>query len=1095
MSSDQALSGKPVQRWMVRDYLIRGSVSSATSQAGPRLGLTVPDDANLGGLAPVVLGDPDDSSDTSISLSLSAGGSFGFAKWVHEDVAGTWHGYEHDGYRWGAHAPQDSNHQGSVVTYSTVFRRILVIGQDTGGTNRVRISYVDVNTRPQKASHWSSVAFTATNGIYGSNHSFAACELRDGTILLLVRRTDGDFDFYRSADGGLTWTLALVGMLSRQGMSGFLGAGIQAASTPRMARAGDWVCLGLVDTGGSITTFFSSDNGASWVQGTTLTAAIDIDDDLSLVQANDVQPYALVGVDDSTGAFAIFANPAASGDGNKLRMWYSSRGETFAAQTGPFTGESLDTTPRSYVAWCDPYFLQLWVYVGDSGTGDKGWFQYRVPRDRILDDASWQGDSDTQPGTKSQSDTHGATRLSPIQMTACWCDDRAALCGYLQDQEGTTPVPRQAARPWICWLGGWSARPWSIDKEYNEGAAEAIYWSAAQGEPVAGATSSATTEWTSTISGAGTHSWSAQVYVETTVTTGTGAKAGFKINQSATLSSTNHPPPKLDNVDDNIWASEFVCAVGTTGSSNGVRWTNPSVGGGGWGWQLTCLLATNQAIIQGNSGVALATLTGLSLGTAYTDDGLWHRFRLVVAPATSPTAPIGILQYRREDGDQWQETATFSIGAAVSAGITQHSLEFGIVDAPHSSSIMVSRWRRVSVGTNHFSTDYTSFTNLDLPGALAAPRPRGLGTGSTSTNQGRLRASWGGAGGARADLWSHALDYDYPASALTLESPQLKWRSAAGATAGARVVFDACGGNATADNGARFEHSALALYGLEHQTTVVTYSDDSAGTVNPVAATLSTTQYTGIRVVSRFGRQMRISKPSNGWRDGDLSGRMFVITAGTGLGQVHKIERHMVSDDGIDRLEFALGSQFTGSLIGVGDSVTIFADRGWLSYGGSITPKRYMTLQFGASGDNNWAGYWSCGSVVPGVEKTWSPPLLWTHTDEQNAFVTRNRARGGQSWAYRDAPPERTWTGRMMGAVQGERQAFRDSITYLARSGVEPCALLLNTEHTSDQDRSVLLATYAGSIDLDNQAYSRASGSSSQPWAVGDLAVSFTELT
>jgi hypothetical protein len=1110
LSSDQNLAGKPVQRWLIRDYQVRGAASS-TSEGGARLGLTVPSADNFGGLEPVVLGDPTDSTDDEVSVALSRGGSIGTGQWIWSDSAGTVYGAHSELYRWGHHSPTATQNQGAAICYSSVFRRIIVATVDNSfSPAKIRISYVDRNARPQSSSDWTTTTFTPTNGDYGQNHSLAICELRDGTLLLLARRTDGDFDFYRSSDGGVTWQLALEALLVKM-LSRLPGASTtvhQVADlhdhiVPRIASAGDWVRLVLGASSGGLVTYISSDNGASWAYSDTLDTVSDLETALDTVQGNDVQPYALVGLDASTGAFGLVANPNASGDSSKVHLWYASRDDTWDGKS-VFSNPTIDATPRSYLAWVDPYWLYVWVYAGDNNTPNDGWYSFRAQRDRVLDSASWQGrgelnpTSDTTDTLEQRDKTFGASRLIPIQASAVWCDDHAAVSTYLQDQEETPPVTRKASRPMLFRVGGWSARPWSTDYIANNGFGSALYWSAEQGDPAGEATSSGDSRWTTTISGGGTHSWANAGWVETSSSASANGTAYLELKYA---SGATGEAKGWTNPNGQIWAAEFVAAVGNTAVSTpltpivsaGARFEVPDqVGGGGYGWRVIVALGTTRVTVSGTS--VLATISGLDLTTA--EDPRFHRFRLVVAPATSPSQPTGILQYRRDDGDAWQETATFSMGLSTSLGITQHGHRFGVLGFALSPiDNYVSRWREFRVSSANFETDYTNLDTTRFPGALVAGRPRGLSAGSTSTDPSRLRVAWGGAGGIYGDAWTHTLDHDYPASALGLDSPQLAWRSAAGATAGTQVVLDACGAGATVDDGSRWTHSGLALFGLENPNVTVTYADDSAGTVNAVSSTLSTVQYTGIRVTTRSGRMIRISKPTGSWRDGDLSGRLVQITAGGGLGQVHKIERHLVGDDGVDRLELAVGSQFTGSAISAGDSVTIFASRGWLSYGSTLTPRRYMILSFGAAGENNWAGYWTCGSVVPGIERTWSPPLLWTHTDEANPFLTVQRARGGQSWAYRDSDPERTWTGRMQGAVAGERQAFRDAMNYIARSGEEPCALLLDAEHDADEDRAILLARYQGSISLDNQAYARAAGASSQAWAVGDMAVSFTELT
>lgn len=1092
------------QMMLIRDSRIVGAVVSATSQDGARIGLTVPAATNQGALSPTVTGDPDDLTIDTIGLQVVGGGSFaagrGSAEWVWEDSdAATWVGAHSEAHAWGHHLPLATNRLGAVVVYSSVYRRVVVIAANHSGgapTGTITTAWSAVNERP--VSTWTDLAYFAPEGdVADGGHALAACETPDGALLLAVKKpvagvssdafSTGDWDLYRSEDGGETWTLARRDILQAANASGAASNGCA-----KLQASGNWLRFVFVEyLSGSIATVVSADGGATWKALDALVASTDIAAPLT-DQDHDVRPFDVVAVDESTGAFLLATDPVGSGPTNRVKLWYATRDGQWESTTIA-ASESLPDTVRSFVFFRDPCWVWLWIALGDVGSSTGRWTVLRAPRDLVLEPTEWVSMSNPHP-------RRGATRLLPIQSRAVWCGDRAAMVGYLEDiAEASPPVGRLEARPWLCWIGGWSSRPWGANIDRADGLLESVHWDATQGEPALGATSLTMSQWTHAITGGGTHSWQGGHVLYSVSTTSEYSYSSISIDLAEQQDPPQWDPAGADEVGalaSRIFACEWVCAVGATASSAGdnagVRVWMPVVAGGGSAFRLLVRVGTTNAVVYDEVGAA--AVASLAAGATTLASDLWHRFRLVVAPAaTASGSPAGVLQYRRDDGDLWSSVA-FSVPAAGGAGVTMARFAHGMLGRSASGYAEVG-FREFRVSSYWFRPNYADFTAPgDLPGARVALRPRGLTAGSTASDPGLLQVHWGGAGAFVGDSWSHVLGHDYAAEMIGIDSPQFYWRSGAGATAGQSIVYDACRG-AAVDDGRRFVHTHSAIFGLHGRRGLIEYADDAAITSNVVGITFDTLQHSGLRASAVSGSVVSIdpaSEPADVWREGELAGRLLLVTAGgSALNHVHLVERHHY-DGTAHHVVLATGGAFASALIPVGATMSICARSAWVNYGETVQ-KRYARLTFGLTADEAWDGHWACENWVPGVARYFDPPLAWSHTDMEEPNTVVERARNGQTWAYEEGPAERVWVGRQIGDAVGDRAALRDLLRVLAKYQEEPVALLLNENSTEDQERHLLLTRWDGGSHLDQQAWYH-EGPSTISRGAGDQDVQFREI-
>lgn len=1098
--SPSSLAGLPEQFLLIRDPLLAGGADliSSDSEYGPRVGMTTPyGSSNFGSLLPTVLSETQPGNATAVDtyFGIPRGGGVGSAEFSYlPGLDEEWRGAWADIYAWGHQVPAATAADSPIVIYSRVFRRVIVAW--TTATTVV-VARLDGDERPNAATHsqWATTTLTPTAGVNDTKHALAGCELRDGTILLAIRQAvldaavvttggQGDWDLWRSTDGGVTFRLAVENVFQTFGDPGL---GVNRV-TLRIASSGSYVRIVVPsDSAPTIATLISSDGGVTWTRAADITTnppAYKTDQDQDKVS------FDLVGLDDATGTFLIAGGSTSP---SQVRFWSATREEDWTASNlvGAISGFA---TPRSYAFIRDPYWLWLYVHFNDPGNPDRQWQVYRVPRTSALVGAQWEI-------VDNPFRLQSAARLVPMQLRGAWAGDRGVMVATLQDLGVASPYSRYSDRFVLWWIGGWSVRPSATDYHVvADDILESPSWNYTLGEPFGGATSATQSDWTQTLTAGGTHQMTDYGVRYQTFANG-------DVSRHKILFDTGDAdcPPTWDPTaaTERLWqklrrfALEFVATPGQTSSFSsgaiGVRLDMPSIQSPGAGWQIGVRLGTNSAVVYDIAGSApLVTLTGISPNAG--DEGRAARWRLCVAPAATPSAPIGILQHRMDDGDYWHESSTFNLPQPSGAGITQVALFMGNLDHSNGATTVTSWFREARVFGFGYRTDYTSaWTAVDLPGALTSGRSRSLGSGSTATDSALLAAAWGGGGGARADVYVHSLEHDGAAElSVGVDSPRIKWYSVAGATAGTYLVLDACRGGT--DNGRRFVHSHASLFGLESRRVGIEYADDSTFTTALVAAgTVDSISFENLRVDTVAGRVLALSAgTTQGLRRSELGGKFLLVTAGVGQGRIHKISRHLW-DGSVHQVVLGDEGQFDGTTVPAGATVAVLAARGWLSYG-QVYRKRYMRLRFGASGDNSWDGRWALGQLVAGIARKFDPPLDWSHSDEEEPNVTEHRTKSGQTWAREEGPAARVWAGRIVGdgPDQQLRYELRDLLRTVAKYSEQPIALLINGEVTADQDRTLLLARYDGASIVDNQAWFRSTDNVAR--RVGDMQVQFKEI-
>lgn len=1122
------LVGEPEQYYLIHDALAAGAsvVQTATSEFGPRTGPARPGTNNYGSLSALVLGDADGDTDAALTFQVVRSGGMGVAEWAYQGDEGSWFGYNSSSYMWGFHTPKGTGtNLNGIVVYSSLFSRVVVLTANGGAAGTVEIRYADRDARPQHNSEWTTASnFSPVRGVNEDDkQALAACELRDGTLLLAVRNyrptqlssfsaSDvGDIDLYRSIDGGVTWSLACERVVERFGNNEV----VLDDTMIRIAASGDWVrlCYGVPNR--SIATLVSADAGGTWKRmATTITEAGHF---AGTYNELDEMAYDIVGLDDNSGTFLMaYFDESSSVD---PYFEYASREDDWTrADLLNSANEWESEKVRSLALVKTPTHIQLWMCMfsvrTDSSTNPAydAWGLAEVPRGKVLDSSEWK-----RRNPPFQLNKTG--RYRPIQITGEWCGDRAALLFYLEDVSETNVTSgHPIERPVLTWLGGFSERPFAYDQDSAEGTAEHVHWSYAYGSPtnVVGPAGSTFSSWSENLVATGTYSHTIQG-VEITgpsandaVTFELDLRDLINSGPGGTHGSTfDWDPPYAEEQQykqKRLWVAEAVVACGATGSEGvnphihfSVALTSAQSTGDGWHLSVQMNPTSGRILLYDLVGnQPLLTLSGIALGTSL-EENRYTRVRLACSPAM--TSPSFVIMAREETGGPWQTAGPIELAYnAAWAASYDGQLIMGQGGGASTPAGMASRWREFRVANYWFRTDFAKDSGLtvpdDLAGMVTSVLPISLGAGSTASTPDALKAAWSGGTGVVGDTYSWELDHDHPAEHMFLDSPRYPYVSAAGATAGIVTEFVATGQDGT-DTGGRWVHNAAAIFETGGAPWMkIEYATDSSFSSGLTEQTFDFTQFSGLRIEDASGRLVRWLHAGSGVnvREGELFGRYLRVTAEASsgrIGHVHRIARHWY-DGTYHTVELDRDGQFDPDLIAAGDTVSILSNKAFALYPSTFV-RRYMRVHFGQTGQNNWDGRWKLGRLVVGLARKFDPPLHWSFSDSERPDTTVVRTRGGVSWAYQEAPPERRIVGRWIGDYEGKRSAFRDAVKHLAAYQEQPIALTLDASHTLGQEDHLLLTRFDGGVDLDNQAWHIGADSFKRP--VGDMQVFFKEIT
>lgn len=1087
VSSDPADLSVPVGYLIMQDPHWEGAanVVSATSEGGAVFGVVEPETTNTGLSYAYQEGTP--SGTTALTLRaqggapLGGGGSGGYIyRLASETTAADWKAQS----SWlvlNRYKPVTTTDKlyGHALVYSSVYQRVIVLWI----TSATQVSYA-YQSAGASLSSWTTGTITVSDAYVADEvQGLGACELPDGTILLLVRTAPSsidNFDAYITSDGGTTWSRCVRSLASREA-NAFFGGNI---TDLEVASSGDYVRAVGIDESGTIATVISGtlrsavspDRGRSWASLGSFTIPSH---QTSGNVFHGTYPFGIVGLGDIAGTF-ILAQMKSAIAMNAITFRIASGSEAWT------TYSNLELDVSGYgtnliikgLWWCrapDSLFLYIW-YEDDNGSDV---ICYRVSLDGVEDANNWVA-------LGVITGFSGALLYGPYRPRATWAGSRMVWSAGIQDPDTAGGGDPLIAGHWVGETAGWDTSPLVPSFLTPSKAAWlspvvepdliAYQYAACFGDPSTDANTP---------------------YVEQTITTGVVTWAVDKITYSGTAATDYARHSLTEGAPSVAWGSgtPFVFQVrgavtanrSTSAEDTGFRVMAPTTTGVlTTGYDVTFRWYATKAVLYDN--VATAELLNVST----TDLASESEVRLTVDGnqvyvkwRKSSSAPLGA----------WTEYGPYEM---TSGSITGQLFRVGVIAAAGSagtSTMTVNEWL-IGNSTDLGQGDLTKPD--DLFGAPMTTEPMLVAGGA--------HVGWAGGATSYGDTYSATLLYQYGSQNLGLDSPSYFWESSDLTSNSIVIQADADSGT-----GGRWQVEALVLVGTVDRTCTLEFSDSDAWTSPAVSVDLDATLWDDLTVIGVDGCLVQLEAASGEVfipNRGELLGTYIRFTiAGTATGKTYAVRADQFSQDGW--LAVDQGADLSTAGVTVGAKAVLFADR-MVYLGADRHQYRYMRLTFpdlsSVSGSLGTAtGTHRLGGLVPGhyLELNRNTgPLEVSYDDEEAPLISSTRSRSGVEHLVKDGEPARTLTLTVSYADQdnptGTRgdtgRAIRDLLRVAHAGYTRPVALVTDSTWRSRGTVVYGHLNRAGATLEQDVPYQAGDGSGRFPYT-GRLVLKLDEVT
>lgn len=1055
----------PSQYLIIPDPMLTGrdNVEDVTSEAGAFPGPVSGALTNRGALAPIQTSKGDlDTDAMDIDYLLHRSGGLGSAEWVWKrftDAADQYRGTEDPSRLWGYHSPIPVGAPGaddSTSTYSSAYKRLLVFG-GIAELNRVTIGYRDVDT--DRSDGWTYVVFDLERKFLANNdHALAAEELDDGTILLAVRTAASlasavgtDVDLYKSTDGGLTWELSAMDVIEHfvsGGLTGLSGTLVDNAAM-RLKRSGDFIRLCLVTDSPAIETLLATDRGQTWRRlspksGITASGYND-----------DAYPYDLQGFGDPAGTFllayredtAIVRHAQASG----FNDWFDI--STFDIDYGG--GVAVDSIGLGRT---DEYIVALFFVeaTAPNDNNDQWYFRRALIADNPSNPVVWE----------TIQTSFAFVEYFPARTTIVYAGATTFVYGAVISMT----TGNEHGQPFGVYMGGWSKR------QFPSGRSPSLpligvplvdgNWVVPFGSPI----DSGDTDWTQQTNGTFSEDWTPNRFRISS--TGAGSYNRFELQETVAAGGVGSWYEGLIGSVFPFWFSldsgDSSVANEEVGYNIQAKLTNavsPYV-------NFTVRIGPSDVVLYDNvAGAPLATISGLTIDNGglgpYHEGRVWFR-------RTAGTTVYAQLSVREDGEEDWN--ATGEVILTEGSGNVDQYQRFGNLDQTQAAE-MRSHWREVGVSL------FSRIAGGTAQGTFVNPTELyGMQCSSSRQHVERgIQAIWSGGSGHLADEFSGVISHRHPVESIWLDSPRLDWRSSS--VAAQTLIANAWG--TTKNPVGYLDHDAVALFGMTDRETAIQYDSDPSFATPLPAGTLDTTRFGPFRVTGTAGGYIDYSPDPDieNPKVGEMIDLRVRVTAGGATDASWLITDHRF-DGRLHCSDEATALDAQG--LTVGSTFYLYADRGVLVYNRRLD--KYMRFRFtdvDTHTDDHRVGHAVIGNKLPV-----SVQIDWPHSDNQQPNNTRFATRSGVSWAYKEGPPARTFSGRIIGDVRDRfREQMRWYMEHITDHDVIPVALVLDGDRPSE---TVILGRLVGGSRKDNAGWFK---DVLQNWrTMGDLPFVFEEI-